>query len=160
MQYWLLHYMQSMLFKKKCPNRKAIMDLDEFEFVEKKEPVYFASEKIRYKIKWTANADLEDLRLYFAIEDADDGKVIGMTQSEVFASVKEGEQGESILELDASNFVEGKYYKVQVDVHTSLRYSFKLDDDKEEELAWVANRFRCEYVDKNFKSLEILDTLA
>ncbi len=25
-------------------------------------------------------------------------------------------------------FVEGKYYKVQVDVHTSLRYSFKLDD--------------------------------
>lgn len=39
-------------------------------------------------------------------------------------------------------------------------YSFKLDKDKEEELAWVANRFRSEYVDKSFKSLEILDTLA
>ncbi|MBE5933533.1 MAG: DNA repair protein RecO [Lachnospiraceae bacterium] len=39
-------------------------------------------------------------------------------------------------------------------------YGFKLEKDKEEELAWIANRFRCEYVDKNFKSLEILSTLA
>ncbi|MBQ8317425.1 MAG: DNA repair protein RecO [Lachnospiraceae bacterium] len=38
-------------------------------------------------------------------------------------------------------------------------YSFKLEKEKEEELAWIANRFRCEYVDKNFKSLEILSTL-
>jgi len=39
-------------------------------------------------------------------------------------------------------------------------YSFKLDKDKEDELAWVANRFRSQYVDKSFKSLEILDTLS
>lgn len=124
----------------------SLFRLDEFEFVEKKEPVYFASEKIRYKIKWTANADLEDLRLYFAIEDADDGKVIGMTQSEVFASVKEGEQGESILELDASNFVEGKYY-FEPDVfsqneygagnsydHPRKRIFFKIEKDLDSDL--------------------------
>lgn len=39
-------------------------------------------------------------------------------------------------------------------------YGFNLEAAAEEELSWVANRFRCEYVDKNFKSLEILSTLA
>lgn len=65
-------------------------------------------------------------------------------------------------------------YKVNIKVSETLIYtlqyilssplnkifSFKLVKDKEEELAWVANRFRCEYIDKNFKSLEILSTLA
>lgn len=39
-------------------------------------------------------------------------------------------------------------------------YGFKLEDYAEEELSWVSNRFRCQYIDKNFKSLEILSTLA
>ncbi len=53
-------------------------------------------------------------------------------------------------------------YTLQYILSTPLNkiYSFKLEKDKEEELAWIANRFRCEYVDKNFKSLEILATLA
>lgn len=39
-------------------------------------------------------------------------------------------------------------------------FSFTLSNEAEEELAWISNRFRCQYVDKNFKSLEILSTLA
>ncbi len=39
-------------------------------------------------------------------------------------------------------------------------YGFRLEGDGEEELAWIANRFRCEYVDRNFKSLDILSGLA
>lgn len=99
----------------------SLFKLDEFEFIEKKEPVYFASEKIKYKIKWTAYADIEELRLYFAIEDVDNGKVIGMAQSEIFANVKNGETGESILELDASNFAEGKY-AFEADVFVKNQY--------------------------------------
>ena len=39
-------------------------------------------------------------------------------------------------------------------------YSFMLEEKANEELAWISNRFRCQYIDKNFKSLEILSTLA
>lgn len=39
-------------------------------------------------------------------------------------------------------------------------FTFKLEDCAEEELSWVSNRFVCQYIDKNFKSLEILSTLT
>ena len=87
----------------------SLFHLDEFAFIDKDEPVYFTNEKIVYKIKWTAKADLEELRLSFTIQDADDRRTVGMTQSEAFASVKAGQQGESILEFDVSNLVEGRY---------------------------------------------------
>lgn len=86
----------------------ALFKLDEFEFIDKKEPIYFANEKIRYKIKWTSFGKIEGLRAYFIIQDADDARTIGMTQSEVFADVDEG-KGECVLEFDASNLAEGRY---------------------------------------------------
>lgn len=52
---------------------------------------------------------LEELRISFTIQDADDRRTVGMAQSEVFANVKTGQQGESTLELDVSNLVEGRY---------------------------------------------------
>ncbi|MBQ9609081.1 MAG: DNA repair protein RecO [Lachnospiraceae bacterium] len=39
-------------------------------------------------------------------------------------------------------------------------YSFTLSDEVMAEIKYVADKFRTEYVDKNFKSLEILSTLA
>lgn len=39
-------------------------------------------------------------------------------------------------------------------------YGFTLSDDVLQELMWISDRFRKEYIDKNFKSLEILYTLA
>ena len=39
-------------------------------------------------------------------------------------------------------------------------YGFTLADDALQELIWITDRFRNEYIDKNFKSLEILLTLA
>lgn len=39
-------------------------------------------------------------------------------------------------------------------------FSFRLEPAAEEELARISDRFRCEYIDKNFKSLEILLTLS
>ncbi|MBO5425489.1 MAG: DNA repair protein RecO [Lachnospiraceae bacterium] len=53
-------------------------------------------------------------------------------------------------------------YTLQYILSTPLNklYKFNLSPENEEELAWIANRFRCQYVDKNFKSLEILSTLA
>lgn len=88
----------------------SLFQLDEFEFVNKEEPIYYPSEKICYKIKWTAKADLSNLRIYFIIQDVDLGRIVGMTQSEIILSAKKGECGECLLEFDISNFVEGKYY--------------------------------------------------
>lgn len=87
----------------------SLLYLEEFEFLNKKEAVYYSNEKIQYKIKWTSKADLNGLRLYFVIQDADDGKIVGMSQSEIFACVKKDEEGEAILEFDASNLSEGRY---------------------------------------------------
>lgn len=86
-----------------------LFQLDQFVFLNKEEPVYFDTEKIVFKMKWTAKGDLDNLRVSFTIQDADDVRTVGMTQSEVFADVRANQQGESILEFDASNLVEGRY---------------------------------------------------
>ena len=53
-------------------------------------------------------------------------------------------------------------YTLQYILSTPINklYGFTLSDDVMAELRYVADRFRNEYVDKNFKSLEILSTLA
>lgn len=83
--------------------------LSEFEFVNKEEAIYYSNEKIQYKIKWISKDNLNGLRLYFVIQDADEGRIVGMTQSEIFADVKKDETGEAVLEFDASNLAEGRY---------------------------------------------------
>lgn len=96
--------------KRPSPFHGSLFTLDSLEFVGKEEPIFSSDEKMIYKITWTAKADIADLRLYFAIYDSDDGGVVGMTQSEVFASVKEGETGVSYLSYDISNLAEGTYF--------------------------------------------------
>lgn len=88
----------------------SLFYLTEFEFINKQEPIYYSNEKIQYKIRWTSRADLTGLRLYFVIQDADEGKIVGMTQSDIFANVKNGESGEAILQFDVSNLAEGRYF--------------------------------------------------
>lgn len=53
-------------------------------------------------------------------------------------------------------------YSLQFILSTPVNklYGFYLTDDTLEELIWISNRFRDSYIDKNFKSLEILSTLA
>ncbi len=68
----------------------------------------------------------------------------------------------------------GKRYRITKKVGNTLVYalqfiestpvnrlfSFRLEPETEEELFRISDRFRCEYIDKNFKSLEILNTLS
>lgn len=88
----------------------SLFYLTEFEFINKQEPIYYSNEKIQYKIRWTSRADLTGLRLYFVIQDADEGKIVGMTQSDIFANAKNGESGEAVLQFDVSNLAEGRYF--------------------------------------------------
>lgn len=95
----------------------SLFRVNSFEFCGKQEPSYFADEKVRFKISWEAMAKLEKLRLSFTMLDADDGRVVGMTQSDPFASVEAGNKGESILEFDGSNLAEARYY-FEIDVYS------------------------------------------
>ncbi len=53
-------------------------------------------------------------------------------------------------------------YSLQFILSTPVNklYGFNLTEDALDELVWISNRFRESYIDKNFKSLEILSTLA
>ena len=95
--------------KRPSVSHGALFYLTSFEFLNKSEPVYYTNEKIIYKICWESKKDIEGLRISFTLKDAVDGKVAGMTESDVFANVKAGDSGESILEFDVSNLVEGQY---------------------------------------------------
>lgn len=90
--------------------------VNRLEFLGKDVAIYKNTEIVQFKIDWTAYADLEELRFYFAIMYTDD-TCVGMTQSKVFASVKKGQRGNVYLDFDISNLVEGKYY-FYVDVFT------------------------------------------
>jgi len=87
----------------------------EFEFLGKKEAIYFSNELLIYRIVWEAYADLNDLQIYFSIKDMDDGQVAGMTQSETFGNMKVGEKGTILFSFDISNLIEGRYF-FEIDV--------------------------------------------
>ena len=98
-----------------------------FEFCDKKVPVYTTSEKIKFKIEWTANENIPNMQLYFAINYAD-STVVGMTQSEIFADAVAGEKRTDYFEFDASNLVEGRYY-FDVDIFSMNEYGAGMSYD-------------------------------
>lgn len=132
----------------------ALFKLEEFEFINKEEATYFSNEKIFYKIKWKALSDIKNLKMHFVIEDADEGRIVGMTQSEVFADAIGGKSGECVLEMDASNLVSGKYY-FELDVyaqnefgaycsydHPKQKIFFKIErEDSSEDITWNKQYF-------------------
>lgn len=144
----------------------ALFQIDEFSFINVDEPVFY-NKNIQYKIKWTAKADLQGLRLYFIIRDVDDTRSVGMTQSEIFADVISGEQGESVLEFDASNLAEGKYW-FEPDVyvidefgnhcsydHPMQRVYFKIGKSQEKESIIWNKRYFGNVILNRMKKLDV-----
>lgn len=91
-----------------------------FEFCDKKVPVYKTNEKMKFKIDWTANEDITNIQLYFAINYAD-STVAGMTMSEIICNAEKGKRRVDYLEFDISNLVEGRYY-FDVDMFSMNEY--------------------------------------
>ncbi len=80
-----------------------------FEFLDKEIPIYNYDEKVRFKVVWQANEDIDDLRLYFVVRFLD-STIAGMTESKPFANARTGNVCESIFEFDISNLADGIYY--------------------------------------------------
>lgn len=88
----------------------SLFKVNSFEFLDKEAPIYFTNETVKYQIKWSSFRKLEELRISFTIKDADDGRTVGMTQSDIFANPEENIEGVTNLSFDISNIVEGNYY--------------------------------------------------
>lgn len=106
--------------KRPSPYHGSKVFVHNFEFCGKKMPVYSTTEKIKFKIEWTANDNIDGMQLYFAINYADSTPV-GMTQSVRFADARKGVRRTDYFEFDSTNLVEGRYF-FDVDVFAMNQY--------------------------------------
>jgi len=95
-----------------------ILHINSLEFINKSVPSYRNDETVKFKVNFTANADIDDLRMYYAVKD-EEGTVVGTIQSDIIGNPRKGETLECVLEMDISCFVEGKY-SFEPDMYTSM----------------------------------------
>ena len=116
------------LLDTKRPSRDhgSKMKVTYFEFLNKNTPVYYNTEEVRFKIKWTSEEFIKDLRLYFAITYRDETPV-GLMQSEPFGDGIPGQEQEKEFVMKIDNLIEGKYFfyiDVYIMDHLQSHYSY------------------------------------
>lgn len=118
------------------------------EFCEKQVPSYTTEEKMQLKIRIKGLQNIEDVRARIEVRYVD-GSIVGMTESKAFASLKEGDICETVLQVNMSNFAEGSYYfrlslfqlnstggHVGLD-DTPVKVAFKVVDTVSDRTAWL-----------------------
>lgn len=83
--------------------------VESFEFIGKERAQFMNDEKLRCRMKLKTNNNVDGLRLYLAIKNAD-STVVGSIISEPFADAKPGLSIEYEFEMDFSNLVPGVYF--------------------------------------------------
>lgn len=86
-----------------------LVHVQRFEFLERKHSTYAENEKIKARITWRGNGNLEGLRLYLAIKCADD-RPVGVAKSVILGNVCEGREDSVDIEMILSNLAPGSYY--------------------------------------------------
>ena len=94
-----------------------LLRVNSLEFVDKKVPSYRNDENIVFKVNFTSNTDIDDLRIYYTVLD-EEGKIVGTLQSEVICSPRKNETKTCTMSMDVSNFVEG-CYSFYLDMYSS-----------------------------------------
>lgn len=97
--------------KRPTSDHGRLFYVTEFSFVEKEIAEFYNNEMMRFRIKWRAERDFDDLQLMLTVLTRDE-KVVGMAQSEKFAAYsKEGSTGK-VFDFCIENIVEGSYFMV------------------------------------------------
>lgn len=118
--------------------------IDSFEFIGKQSAQFDIAEKLHFKIIWRALADIDELRVRFAVKYIDSTN-IGLAESGAFTSARQGQEYNNEFECDLSNLVPGTYYlKLFLFVIDSLGGYYDLD-------AAMANIY-FEIIDTNSKN--------
>lgn len=86
---------------------KAFMQI--FQFENKTECIYLRGELLRFKLRWYAKEKLDDVRYRMIVRFSDDTPV-GLVQSPILGSYREGDLQEAVFEFDTSMLADGKYF--------------------------------------------------
>ncbi|HAP20620.1 MAG TPA: hypothetical protein DCR27_05040 [Lachnospiraceae bacterium] len=80
-----------------------------FEFIGKQCAQFDITEKMRFRVIWTAMENVSNLHVRFAVKYVDSTNV-GMAESCAFINAKQGEEHSDEFEYDLSNLSTGTYY--------------------------------------------------
>ena len=124
-----------------------------FEFIGKEIARYYRNDPLKFRIDFTANENLEELKLYYVIKSAD-GFIAGMTQTDQpFCNAEKGKDYSFEFAMDISNIAPGKYYFIP-DIfsddgtgrhlsydHPSCNIVFDVIEDDDAKLRWNSNYY-------------------
>lgn len=123
------------------------IDIYKFELIEHDDFTYDVNEKLKFKLKWKALENIEDLRLRVEFRFAD-GSNVTTSLIRLIDSVKTGGEYEGHFQMDLSHFAPGKYNVTLVAFHYNQYTGSSEDDDvlikafsfeilqRENELVW------------------------
>ena len=84
------------------------MKINEFEFLDKKNPIFSVQEKMGFRINIRSFENIDDFRIRLEIKYADDS-IVGMCESSHIGTMKKNESRDIILKFDTKNLAEGTY---------------------------------------------------
>ena len=83
--------------------------MEQLEFVNKEQCVYYNNEKMCFRVKWQSEDSFEKLRFRMIIRYYDETPV-GLVVSPELYNIEEGKENTTEFEFDLNLFSEGKYY--------------------------------------------------
>lgn len=128
-------------------NRARIL---KFEFLDTEDCIFEAINKVKFKLSWKSNEDIDAVRIRFELHSMD-GTPVAMTESDVICDAKDGEFYENVGEMDISCIAEGNYY-IRIDMYNINEYGthisydhperniyFSIADSRADKIMWHAN---------------------
>jgi lipopolysaccharide transport system ATP-binding protein len=123
--------------------------IHEFDFVDKKDPIYVGAEPMIFDVEYTAFSSGDELGIYFTVCNEDE-TTVGTTQLQKFELTEKDVRKKRRFRFDISNLAEGRYF-FEVDLfygneygtlnsvdHPSRKIYFeKRDDDQIKSICWL-----------------------
>jgi lipopolysaccharide transport system ATP-binding protein len=127
--------------------------LNSFAFLDRPNPIYKNSEKIRFRIEYKASENIEDLGIYYTVLYGDD-TIAGTVQSKAFGNAEKNQISSAEFSFDISNFAPGRYH-FYLDVFSMNEYGTMfsydhplqkiyfevVDDECVKSIRWVHNYY-------------------
>lgn len=128
-------------------NRARIL---RFEFLDTEDCVFESSNKIKFKLTWKSDENIDAVRIRFELHSTD-GTSVAMTESDVICDAENGGLYENVGEMDLSCIAEGNYY-IRIDMYNINEYGthisydhperniyFAISDSRPDKIMWHSN---------------------
>ena len=83
--------------------------INSFEFLNKNDCIYIRGNNLKFKLKWNALENLDEVRYRMIVRYTDDTPV-GLVQSPVLGNFEKNSINETIFEFDTNMLADGKYF--------------------------------------------------